>query len=77
MHIAMKVKLDPVTELMLAFSGTSMLIGIFIVALPVSTHTNVDVNRKTHRLSDCARILQEGIHPQPGWEVWYRICSDL
>lgn len=36
----MMLKLDPVTEPLLAFLGTSTPIGIFMVALPVCTHTN-------------------------------------
>lgn len=71
------VKLDPVIELLLACSGTSTLFGIFMVALPACTHTNHDANRRRHRLSECARILQEGSLPQPGWEEWCIICSDL
>lgn len=40
----MMVKMDPVTEPLLDFLGTSTPVGIFmVVALPVCTHTNEDI----------------------------------
>lgn len=48
----------PVTEPLLAFSGTSTPVSIFMLALPVWTHTDEDIT-EWGTLSDCEEYFKK------------------